>query len=162
MKLKGIFALEIAILLIVVVFVLVFVQVTPYLASSKPLSKIDMYSQKTFVQGNVTLDAGQSFGAKFNYTSFDPVILVVDMSFKNWDKPGTLSLSFNGRRVGTFVATPNNPFVSFTVFSLSGKDWTNPPVVGSYTYGNEFTFSSPSAKGYMGSFSYQISIRGSR
>ena len=162
MKLKKLLFVEIAAVAIVLVVILFFVEVSPYLASSKPNSQIGLYNQKEFARGNVTLTVGQTAGAQFNYSSYDPAILVIDLAFQNWQTPGYLSLYCNGLIIATIYASSSNPTVRFTTISVSGWDWVKPPSLNSFTYGNEVTFSSEPQNGYEGTFDYQISIRGSR
>jgi hypothetical protein len=162
LKLKKLLFVEIATVAIVLVAILFFVEVSPYLASSKPNSQIGLYNQKEFARDNVTLAVGQTAGAQFNYSSYDPAILVIDLAFQNWQTPGYLSLYCNGRIIATIYASSSNPTVRFTTISVSGWDWVKPPSLNSFTYGNEVTFSSDPQNGYEGTFDYQISIRGSR
>jgi hypothetical protein len=162
LKLKKLFAVEIASAVIVLLVILVIVEVTPYLASANQNSQIGMYNQKEFAQGTVTLTQGQITSAQFNYSTYDPAILIVDISFQSWQNSGHLSLYCNGRLIATINASPDNPNVRFSTISVSGWDWVKPPSVNSYTYGNQVTFISDPENGYEGDFNYQISIRGSR
>ncbi len=164
MKLKGLFALEIMSAVAVIVVVMIVVEITPYLASSKQVTQIGPYNEKLYSEGSLTVIAGPRFSAsQFNYSSFDPAILIIDLTFQDWQKQGYLSVYCNGRVVATFYATMVNQQVRFDVVSVSGKDWINPPsAVDSYTYGNEISFYSSPQNGYEGTFSYKISIRGSR
>jgi hypothetical protein len=162
LKLKKLFAVEIAIAAVILVAILLVVEVTPYLASANQNNQIGMYNQREFAKGSVTLSRGQTVSAQFNYSTYDPAILVVDLTFQSWQNSGRLSLYCNGIIIATIRATPNNPTVRFSTISVSGWDWVKPPSVNSFTYGNEVTFSSDSENGYEGDFTYQISIRGSR
>ncbi len=162
MKLKSLFAFEIAAVAVAIIVIMFFVEFTPYLASSKPNSQIGVYNQREYAKGSVSLAMGQTASAQFNYSTYDPAILVVDLAFQNWQNSGYLSLYCNGRVIATIQATPNNPSVRLTTISVSGWDWVKPPSVNAFTYGNEVTFVSEPENGYEGNFSYQISIRGSR
>jgi len=162
LKLKKLFIVEIASVIVVLVLVLVFVEFTPYLASASQNDSVGMYNEKIFATGNVTLAMGGSAGAQFNYSTYDPAILVIDLAFQTWDNSGFFSLYCNGRRIAAFQATPQNPTMRLTTISVSGWDWVKPPSINSYTYGNEVQFNSESLDGYAGSFEYTISIRGSR
>jgi hypothetical protein len=162
MKLKKIFAVEIASVAIILVVILVVVEASPYLASANQNSQIAMYNQKEFAKGTVTLAKGQSASAQFNYTTYDPAILIVDLAFQNWQTPGSLSLYCNGRIIATINPTPDDPTVRFTTISFSGWDYVKSPSIDSFTYGNEITFVSDAQNGFEGVFNYQISIRGSR
>ena len=154
--------LEIASAVIILTVILIIVEVTPYLASANQNNQIGMYNQKKFAQGTVTITKGQIASAQFNYSTYDPTILIVDLSFQNWQTSGILSLYCNGKLIATINASPDNPTLRFNTISVSGLDWVRPPSVNSYTYGNEVTFVSDPESGYEGVFSYQISIRGSR
>jgi hypothetical protein len=167
MKLKGLFAFEIALVAVVIIVIMVFVEVTPYLVSSKQNDQIGVFSQKEFTKNTVSLLTGQKTSSRFNYSTFDPAILVVDLSFRSWENPGYLSLYCNGILIVTIEATERNPEVQLTTITLSGYDLVKPhyqlsQVFSTYTYGNEISFVSPVENGYEGTFSYKISVRGSR
>jgi hypothetical protein len=161
LNVKKVFAIEITSIAIIIALVLVFVEVTPFLVSSQQES-IGVYNEKEFAHGTLTLVQGQSASAQFNYSTYDPAILVIDLLFQDWQVQGFLSLYCNGRLIVTIHATPNNPIVHFTTISVSGWDWVKPPSLNTATYGNEVTFDSDPTNGYSGSFSYKIDIRGSR
>ena len=163
------FAFEIATTVIVLVVIMVSIEVVPYLAASKENDQISMYTQKQFAEGNATLTAGLTASVRFNYSSYDPAILVVGLTFQTWQKPGDLAVYCNGKLISTVSATPQAPQVDLNVVSLSGLDLVKPKpnipyfqVPDAYTYGNEITFTTPVQNGYEGTFSYQIMIRGSR
>ena len=151
----------------VLVVALLLVQITPYLASSSTSDQIGVFNQKEYVQNTVSLLAGQKTSCRFNYSTFDPAILVIDLDFQNWQTQGNLALYCNGIHVVTIEATQGNPEVQLTTITVSGYDLIKPhyqlsALFSTYTYGNEISFLSPSNSGYEGTFSYKISIRGSR
>ena len=167
MNLKKLIAIEIAAVVVAIVLITVFVGITPYLSSSGQNSQIGVFNQREYAKESVMLQQGQSVSSRFNYTTYDPAILVVDLKFQDWQKPGSLFMYCNGILVTTFDATPSNPNIESTTITFSGFDLVKPPpskltMSYQYTYGNEISFSSPVEKGYEGTFSYQISIRGSR
>ena len=167
MNLKKTITLEIASVVVVLVVVLILVQITPYLVSSSKTDQIGVFSQKEFGQNTVSLLAGHKTSCRFNYSTFDPAILVVDLAFQSWQTPGYLSLYCNGILIVTFEATPRNPDVQLTTITVSGYDLVKPhyqlsQVFSTYTYGNEISFVSSVEGGYEGTFSYKISVRGSR
>ncbi len=162
MKLKKLFIIEIASIAVVLVAVLAFVEITPYLASASQNDSVEMYNERTFAEGTITLAMGESSGAQFNYSTYDPAILVIVLAFQTWNNSGYLSLYCNGRSIASFLASPQNPTVRLTTISVSGWEWVKPPSTNSYTYGNEVQFTSWSEDGYVGAFEYTISIRGSR
>ena len=169
MKLKKLMVVEISVVVIVLVSILLFVEITPYLASANPESQIGIYNQRLFAQGNATLSAGQSASAWFNYSSFDPPILVFDLTFLSWQTPGSLSVYCNGLRIATIEASPDKPHVVLTAVAVSGMDLVKtradliyPAPPNAYTFGNQVAFTSNPGDDYEGSFNYQISLRGSR
>ena len=149
------------------ILVLIFVGVTPYLVSSAVTDKIGVFNQKEYVRNTVSLVAGQKASCRFNYSTFDPAILVINLAFQSWTTPGFLSLYCNGILVVTIQATQRNPIVQLTTVTVSGYDLVRPyyqlsPAFSAYTYGNEITFASTTDNGYEGIFSYTVSVRGSR
>ncbi len=167
MNLKKLLIVEIASVIVVVVLIAVFVGVTPYLASSGQNGQIGVFNQREYIQKTTSIQPGQIASARFNYTTFDPAILVVELNFQDWQKTGKLSLYCNGILIDTFDVTPNNPYVKSTTVTFSGFDLVKPPssrlgITYQFAYGNEITFLSPIETGYEGTFNYQISIRGSR
>lgn len=161
MKFKKLLMVEVASIITILSLVIVFVEVTPNLVSSSEQS-IGVYNQKEFAIGTATLRVGEMASAQFNYSTFDPAILVIDLTFQNWQTPGDLSILCNGRNVATVLASTDNHTIRITTISVSGRDWVKPPSVNSYTYGNEVTFKSEPQNGFEGTFSYNINIRGSR
>ena len=167
LNLKKLFVAEIAIVIVVVVVVVAFVEITPFLAASNQNGQIGVYNQRVYAQKTVTLQSGQVESSRFNYTTYDPAILVVDLKFQDWQKPGNLSVYCNGILIDNFYANPSNPEVKSTTVTFSGYDLVKPPsaklgIIYQYAYGNEITFMSSNENGYEGTFNYQISIRGSR
>jgi hypothetical protein len=161
MKFKSVFVIEVVSIIAVLSLVVIFVEVSPNLISSAAPS-IGVYNQREFAKGTLTLTAGSADSAMFNYSTFNPAILVIDLTFQNWQKNGDLTILCNGRNIATFQATSNNPTMHFTAFSSSGWDLVKPPTLNSFTYGNEITFRSAFQNGYEGTFSYSIDVRGSR
>lgn len=167
LKLKRIVLFEVTAIALIVIFIAVLVEFTPYLTTDAQSSQIDVFQQKEYFRNTVTLASGQRTSAQFNYTTYDPAILVVDIEFANWEKSGYLSLYCNGILIVTFEATPNNPYVELTTITFSGFDIVKPPppkLPTSFTlaYGNEVSLLSTEENGYQGTFSYQVNIRGSR
>lgn len=169
MKLKKLFIFEIASVAAAIFIILLFVEITPYLATSNPESRIGVYSQKLFTQGNVTLSAGQTSNTWFNYSTFDPAVLVIDLAFQSWQTQGRLSVYCNSLLIATIDATPKDPSVFLTAIAMSGFEMVKPKVdlispapPEGYIYGNKIAFISENVNGYEGTFSYQISVRGSR
>jgi hypothetical protein len=167
LNLKKLVTLEIASVIVVLVVVLIFVEINPYLVSSNQNSQIGVFNQREYTQNTVSLTSGQRTSCRFNYSSFDPAILVVDLAFESWQTPGFLSLYCNGILIVTIKASPRNPDVQLTTITFSGYDLVKPhyqlsAVFSTYTYGNEISFVSSTENGFEGTFRYKISIRGSR
>jgi hypothetical protein len=161
LKLKKLLLIEITSVITILALVMFLVEVSPILASSGESSHIDMYNEKVFTAGNLTLSLGEYANTQFNYSTYIPAILVLKLYFQNWITSGALSVYCNGRLIATIFASPNNPSVRLTTISTSGSDWVKPPSANSVTYENEVSFVSEPQNGYEGSFSFQISIRGS-
>ncbi len=160
------FILEIAGAIFIIVVVAVFIEVTPYLSSGQT-SQIGVFNQRVYAEKTLTISQGQKASTQFNYTTYDPAILVIDLSFKNWQNPGNLSVYCNGLKIASFESTPSNPSLELTTITFSGYDLVRPPapkiaMSNIFTYGNEISFVSGQANGFAGTFSYEVSIRGSR
>jgi hypothetical protein len=153
---------EVAVVAVVLIIVMIFVELTPYLVSSTDES-IGVYQGKEFRKGTATIAKGQSVRVEyFNYSTFDPAILVVNMEFQTWQSPGTLTIAVNGKVFASIVASPEKPKIDVNVISVSGADWVEPTSIYAPVFGNAISFTSEIGKGYEGDFSYQIVIRGSR
>ena len=76
--------------------VAVFVEITPFLATSNQTGQIGVFNQRVYAQKTVTLQSGQIASSRFNYTTYDPAILVVDLKFQDWQKSGNFSIYCNG------------------------------------------------------------------
>jgi hypothetical protein len=166
-NLKKLFVVEIAVVVVVIVLITVFVGITPYLVSSGGYGQIGVFNQRAYAQETVTIQPGKIASSRFNYSTYDPAILVVYLKFQDWKKSGYLSMYCNGILIETFDAAPSNPYVESTTITFSGFDLVKPPssrlgIYYQFTYGNEISFLSPVENGYEGTFNYQISIRGSR
>ena len=163
MKLRKLMLVEVTVVAIVLIIVMIFVEFTPYLVSSAQDESIGVYQGKEFRKGTATIAKGQSVRVDyFNYSTFDPAILVVNMEFQTWQSPGTLTIAVNGKVFASIVATPEKPKIDVNVISVSGADWVEPTSIYSPVFGNAISFTSEKGKGYEGNFSYQIVIRGSR
>jgi hypothetical protein len=167
LNLKKLIVVEVGAVIVALVLITVFVGITPYLTSSGQNGQIGVFNQREYVQKTATILPGQATSSRFNYSTFDPAILVVELNFQDWQKPGKLSMYCNGILIDTFDATPINPHVESTTVTFSGFDLVKPPasrlgITYQFAYGNEISFLSPIENGYEGTFNYRISIRGSR
>ncbi len=150
-------------MVVVLVAVIVFVGLTPYLSSSQKNRAVGVYNERVFDEGNLTLIRGKTVqSALFNYTTFDPAILVLDLNFQTWQSQGNLTISVNDQVLANIKPSPENPQITLNAVSFSGEDLVKPHEVYSRFFSNEISFSSKANEGYSGTFSYKISIRGSR
>jgi hypothetical protein len=84
------------------------------------------------------------------------------LNFKTWQSRGNLTISVNDQVFATISPDPEKPQITLTAVSFSGEDLVKPYAVYSRFFSNEINFSSKPNEGYSGTFSYRISIRGSR
>jgi hypothetical protein len=140
-NLKKLIIVEAGAVILVLIVALTLVEVIPNLASSQQNSSIGMYNEKTFAEGNVTLARGTIVqSSKFNYTTFDPAILVLELNFQTWRSPGNLTINVNGNSFATINATPEKPHVKLTAITCSGKDLVEPLSKYSPFVGNTIFF----------------------
>jgi hypothetical protein len=160
--------LEIVFIAVVLIVILISIEGIPTLGSTGQNNSVGMYQEKNFKEGQITLAVGQTQSTRFNYTSFDPAIMQIDLNFLSIQSSANLTLYCNGRVFTSIIPTIQNPHVTLTVFSVSGTDWvqtltTSNLFLGStFLYGNEIAFASSPLNGFEGTFSYTITIRGSR
>ena len=109
LNLKKLFVVEIAIVIVVVIVVVAFVEIIPFLSTSNQNGQIGVYNQRVYAQKTVTLQSGQIASSRFNYSTYDPAILVVDLKFQDWQKSGNFSIYCNGILIDTFYASPSDP-----------------------------------------------------
>jgi hypothetical protein len=158
MKMKRLLIVEIMLLVVALLLVVAFVEIAPFLRPSKQSYSIGLYREIEYARGNVTLTSGQRSSIRFTYTSYDPAILTLDISFSTWESSGYLVFRCNNRVFGSVFASPEKPVLSFIVVTFSGREWVEPP---SSMFGlNEIAFESDLGNGYAGVLNYRI--RGSR
>ena len=97
---------------------------------------------------------------RFNYTSYDPSITVIDIYFDSTENPGKLDLFCNYRKVSAINVNKETKKMTLNLVSFSGVDWVEP--MTSMFGLNEMVFESNINDGYEGTFRYQITFRGSR
>ena len=157
---KRLLTVEIMLLVVALLSVVAFVEIAPFLRPSRQSYSIGLYREREYARGNVTLASGQRSSVRFTYTSYDPAILTLDVTFLTWESSGHLVFRCNNRIFASVFASPENPVVSFIVVTFSGREWVEPP---SSMFGlNEIAFESELENGYEGMFDYRISVRGSR
>jgi hypothetical protein len=162
LKLSKLFVAELAAIVIVVVVVVVFVEVNPALAAGNQTAPIGAFNQKLYSQNSVRISRGEEFTTSFDYSSYEPAILVVDVTFSDAQTQGALDVTCNGRYIGSVYGQSNNARASVCAISFSGTDWVKPPSAYSNAYTNQIIFSSDYNRGFEGVFNYQVSLKGSR
>ena len=159
MKLRKIVVLEITVIILVLISILAFIEVTSYLGSSQN-AKIGLYNEREYAKGNVTVFPGETAIVQFTYLSYEPTILVLDLTFKSVDKPGYLVIRCNNRMLHPILANQENSSVSLNAVSVSGAEWVEPL---SAMFGfNEVTFETGLENGFEGVVDYRVNLRGTR
>jgi len=160
MKLKGLFLIEIVVLLGIAIFFISYFWFNPYLGSSEEYQSIPVYSQKSEPIRYLSLDQGSTAVLRFNYTSYDPSVIVLDLSIDSIEHPGKFDIFCNYKLVTTVNVTPETQRMTINLVSFSGLDWVEPMTA---MFGlNDLVFESNEVGGYVGTLSYQITFRGSR
>ena len=95
MNLKKLFVVEIAVVLLLLYLSQFLLELLPYFQFGAN-GQIGVFNQREYAQETVTLQQGQRASSRFNYTTYDPAILVVDLKFQDWQKPGYFSMYCNG------------------------------------------------------------------
>lgn len=168
MKLKKLIIGEIVIVVVILLAAMVVIEGIPYLEASTQNAAVAMYQQKEYANGAITLRRGEEARTRFNYTTYDPAILVIELSFQSWEFAGNLTFYCNGKPFASIIAQADTPNVSLSVISVSGEDWVQTTTAttrssgSTFTFGNEITFSSETQSGYAGTFTYRIAVRGSK
>ena len=160
MKLKKLIVLETTVVASVLVLLVAIVNFTSYLGTSNSTHEVSLYIEKEYALGNLTIVPGEIKYIWFNYSSYEPTILLLELSFKSWKTPGNLNVRCNNNPIKTIFATPENPNISLVVATTSGSEWVEPQ---SSMFGlNEVIFESDLENGFEGQVSYQIRLRGAR
>jgi hypothetical protein len=155
LKIKKLFIYEIiaiAVLLSVATFAIV---LNPLLESQKTNQAIGLFNQVAYPEQETTIQRGLDAYADFNYSSYEPAILRIDLSCQESQTNGYLTVYCNGRFVAYAYLSPESP-VSIVGVSIAGVDLAKP---NDY---NNIQFTSESQDGFEGTFFYQIKLRGSR
>ena len=162
MKLGKLFVAELAVVTVVLIVVVVLVEVNPSLAVSSQSTPIGAFKTKVYAADTVIITKGDAFSTQFDYSSYEPAILNIDVTATNIQTPGYLSFTCNGRYVGSVYVSPENIHASISAITLSGSEWIKPPSAYSNAFSNQIIFSSDSDQGFVGTFDYQINLKGSR
>jgi hypothetical protein len=160
LKLKKLIAVEAAGVALVLILLVILVDFTSYLGSSNQKDRISLYVEKEYAEGNITVVPGRIAFVRFNYSSYEPAILVLELVFQSWESTGYLNIRCNNRAIGPIFASPENSTVRLNVVSTSGAEWVEP--LSSMFGLNEVTFESGLENGFIGILSYKIKLRGSR
>ncbi len=161
MKIGKLFFAEIFVIITVLVVTVVVIQVDPSLAGSKQAQVIGAFNQNVIGQDTITIVKGDAFSTQFEYSSFEPAIFVLDLTFRDSQSSGYLTLQLNGRYIGSIFVTPEKHQATISAISLTGAEWVKPPSAYSNSFTNQIIFSSDSSDGYVGTFDFQISLNGS-
>ena len=160
MKLKTIVTFEVLSFAAVLLTVMATLGLVPSLQPSKQNTSIGLYSTISFPKNTIKLASGGSVNMPFKYSSYDPAIIILELSFQTCEEPGYLIIYCNYRRVASIFVSPETPPLILNLISVSGSDWVERP---SAMFGrNELLFESESQNGYAGNLTYQITLRGSR
>ncbi len=163
MKLGKLMMIEASIAVLVLSIAIAAVELTPYLDSSNQNASIGLYHSRDFGKGIITIERGERMrGVSFNYSTYDPAILSIDITTQTCQTPGTLNVACNGKIFAKVAITSENPRIILTAITFSGAEWVEPYYIYSRTIGNEISFTSEREEGFEGTFTYQINIRGSR
>lgn len=160
MKLKKILVFEILSFVAVLLMIMATLKLIPSLQPSQQNTSIELYSARSLPKHTITLASGGSATLPFIYSSYDPAIIILELSFQTCEEPGYLTLYCNYRRIASIFVNPETPPLFFNLISVSGSDWVE---ISTGMFGlNELLFMSESQNGYAGTLTYQITLRGSR
>lgn len=160
MNLKKIVIIETISIVVIFVAIVTFIEIIPSLQPSEENDKIFPYNSVTILENTINLADKEFVKAPFKYSTYDPAIVVLDITFINCDRQGYLTIYCNYRRIIRLFVDPYTLKQSIIMFSFSGSDWVEPPTA---MFGfNELLFESDSQNGFSGKISYQITFRGTR
>jgi hypothetical protein len=159
-KLKRLFAIEIALIIGILACALAFLLLTPNLGSSQLYGSMDAFTQRSDPIHYISIIKDQPGIVRFNYTSYDPSIIVLDLYVDSIDHPGDFDVFCNYKHVAKVSMTPETEKVTLNLVSFSGLDWVEP--MTSMFGLNDLVFESSDPNGFIGTIAYQITFRGSR
>jgi hypothetical protein len=162
LKLSKLFLGEVAIVLVVLIVIVVFVEGNSSLATSTQSAPIGAYNQKTYAQDIITIAKGEAYSSVFDYSSYEPAILKIDLTVTGTVSAGYLDLTCNGRYVGSVYVSADTHHALISAISITGAEWVKPPSAYSNAFSNEVAFASNAEDGFEGTFSFQINLKGSR
>jgi hypothetical protein len=159
MKLGKIVFFEVLAFMAVLITVMISLEMIPSFQPSRNNTSIGLYNSVSFPKNTIILVSNGSVKTTFKYSSYDPAIIVLGLSFQT-TKPGYLTVYCNYRKVASIYVTSETLPMSFNMVSFSGADWIEPL---SAMFGlNDLLFESEPKNGFVGDLTYQISLRGSR
>ena len=160
MKLEKIVLLEVLFFAALLLTIMATLELIPFLQPSKHNTSIGLYNAISFPKNTIKLTSGEFVKIPFQYSSYDPAIIILELSFQTCEEPGYLIIYCNYIRVTSIFVSPETPPLYLNLISFSGTDWVEPP---SAMFGlNELIFESEPKNGYAGNLTYQITLRGSR
>jgi len=159
LKLRKIVVLEITAIILVLISILAFIEVTSYLGATQN-ARIGLYNEREYARGNVTVLPGETSLVQFTFLSYEPTILVVELTFRSVDVPGYLVVRCNNKLLNPVLVSQANSAVSLNAISVSGAEWVE-PLSAMFGY-NEVTFEAGLENGFEGVIEYQIKLRGTR
>lgn len=143
--------------------------INPYLESSKQDKLLRLFDEQSFPEQTTAVEQGQMICGVFNYSGYEPPILVIDMTFQDCKTSGFITIYLNGRWVTSIYVTPENKRISPTAVSCAGMDWVEPRESTAVYFLSEpedgfnvVYFISEPEDGYEGTFSYRFRLRGSQ
>jgi hypothetical protein len=155
MKMQRLLIIEVVTLISIGALAINFVSVNPILESNSGAS-LGLFDEKKYSEGTVTLERGGEAVDLFRYPSYEPAILTLNIEYLSVQKSGYLTILCNGRSAGRILATPGSESIQLTLVTTSGVEWVKANSL------NAVVFKSGADDGYEGTFSYEISLRGSR
>ena len=151
------------IVFVVLMVIVVAIEVNPTLSGSSQTAPIGAFNGKIYSTDTVAIGRGQSFSAAFDYQSYEPAILVIDVQCSDIQNAGVLSIICNGRYVGSIQVSPDKPTGALSAISVCGSEWVKPPsAYSTVAFTNQVIVSSDYDTGFEGTVKYQISLKGSQ
>jgi len=158
LKLGKLFFAELAIVIVALIVAVVVVEVSPNL--SKRSTTIGAYNAKAYATDTIAILKGEAFSTSFDYSGYEPAILVIDVTASDVQSQGYLSFVCNGRFLSSVYVSSDNQRASISAITLAGAEWVKSPSAYTEAYSNQIDFLSDSDTGFEGTFDYQIDLKG--
>ena len=159
MKLKRLLILEITIAIVLLISLFAFIEIRSYLGISQSIN-IGLYNEREYAEGNAKALPGETTKVQFPYLSYEPAILIIELSFHSVEKPGYLTVLCNYKLLESMFVNQENSSVRLYAMSVSGAGWVE--TLSSMTGLNEVHFDSGLENGFEGTINYKIKLRGTR